>query len=79
MDAKTINLSIPMHPWQSNLKQKRLKSCYNNISQRRKPMSSPKLILVVDDIPANLEVVCETLSDGCGVLRSNRNQRRTRS
>ena len=26
-------------------------------------MSSPELILVVDDIPANLEVVCETLSD----------------
>jgi len=26
-------------------------------------MSSPELILVVDDTPANLEVVCETLSD----------------
>ena len=26
-------------------------------------MSSPELILVVDDSPANLEVVCETLSD----------------
>jgi PleD family two-component response regulator len=63
MDAKTINLSISMHPWQSNLKQKKLKSCYNNTSQRRKPMSSPELILVVDDTPANLEVVCETLSD----------------
>ncbi len=52
-----------MHHWQSNLKQKRLKSCYNNTSQRRKPMSSPELILVVDDTPATLEVVCETLSD----------------
>jgi len=27
-------------------------------------MSSPELILVVDDTAANLEVVCETLSDG---------------
>src|SRR4028119_707460 len=63
MDAKTINISIPMHPWPSNLKPKRLKSCYNNTSPRRKPMSSPELILVVDDTPANLEVVCETLSD----------------
>ena len=26
-------------------------------------MSSPELILVVDDTPGNLEVVCETLSD----------------
>ena len=26
-------------------------------------MSGPELILVVDDTPANLEVVCETLSD----------------
>jgi signal transduction histidine kinase len=26
-------------------------------------MSSPELILVVDDTPANLEVICETLSD----------------
>ena len=26
-------------------------------------MSSPELILVVDDTPANLEIVCETLSD----------------
>jgi len=26
-------------------------------------MSSPELILVVDDTHANLEVVCETLSD----------------
>ncbi len=26
-------------------------------------MFSPELILVVDDTPANLEVVCETLSD----------------
>jgi response regulator RpfG family c-di-GMP phosphodiesterase len=52
-----------MHHWQSNLKQKTLKSCYNNTSQRRKPMSSPELILVVDNTPANLEVVCETLSD----------------
>ena len=26
-------------------------------------MSSPELILMVDDTPANLEVVCETLSD----------------
>ena len=52
-----------MHPWPSNLNPKRLKSCYNNTSPRRKPMSSPELILVVDDTPANLEIVCETLSD----------------